>query len=151
MFMCDAHCTPLVFWASRAKNMSLMDSDERKKKIGTPKLKTNFSGLGNIFSGNYFWAFYLIPRLCTVAPMNSFCSMGKPSILFIPCITYLANTQYMARWDKSGKRKKSGRPQWSMVNGWKTTTGRWLIGWYWLVFKLIVIIPNLFTRVWNGK
>ena len=23
---------------------------------------------------------------------------------------YMANTQYVARWDKSGKRKKSGRP-----------------------------------------
>ena len=33
----------------------LMNSDERKNKIGTPKLKTNFSVLGNIFLGHYFF------------------------------------------------------------------------------------------------
>ena len=46
--------TTLVFRAGTAENLSLMDSNERKNSIGTPKLKTNFSGVGNIFSVNLF-------------------------------------------------------------------------------------------------
>ena len=38
----------LVFQAGTAESFSLLDSDERKNQLGTPKLKTNFSVLGKI-------------------------------------------------------------------------------------------------------
>ena len=44
----------IAFWVGTAENFSLEDSNESKKLIGTPELKTNFSLPGTIFPGIFF-------------------------------------------------------------------------------------------------